>query len=147
MHNIEHSAKLLLAECLRKNTRQTDNTRRKKPLPSAAWAALGNKCHVRHTSPHTPVTKVCLVPEKRHSAKPASQVEERPCAFRRVLHFLPRFLSFFEYVKKMSEANFFPRFLPSVFRPLPSVVTLGKVRESGSASKNPPSHYRVVRES
>ena len=26
------------------------------PLPSAAWAALGNKCHVRHTSPHTPVT-------------------------------------------------------------------------------------------
>ena len=25
------------------------------PLLSAAWAALGNKCHVRHTSPHTPV--------------------------------------------------------------------------------------------
>ena len=71
------------AECLQKSTRQTDNTRRKKtlpsashvalgkatlcrvpksrhsanaPLPSAAWAALGNKCHVRHTSPHTPVT-------------------------------------------------------------------------------------------
>ena len=82
VHNIEHSAKLLFAECLRKSTRQTDNTRRKKtlpsashvalgkatlcrvpksrhsanaPLPSAAWAALGNKCHVRHTSPHTPV--------------------------------------------------------------------------------------------
>ena len=75
-------------------------------LPSAAW----------HTA------KVCRVPEKMHSAKPASPVEERPCAFRRVLHFLPRFLSFFEYVKKMSEANFFPRFLPSVFRPLPSVA-------------------------
>ena len=82
VHNIEHSAKLLFAECLPKSTRQTDNIRRKKtlpsashvalgkatlcrvpksrhsanaPLPSAAWAALGNKCHVRHTSPHTPV--------------------------------------------------------------------------------------------
>ena len=54
-------------------------------LPSAAW----------HTA------KVCRVPEKRHSAKPASQVEERSCALRRVLH----------SAKK----------LPSVFRPLPSV--------------------------
>jgi len=62
-------------------------------LPSAAW----------HTA------KVCRVPEKRHSAKPASPVEEMPCALRRVLH---------------SANN-----LPSVFRP----VTLGKVRESGSA--------------
>jgi len=83
VHNIEHSAKLLFAECLRKSTRQTDNTRRQKtlpsashvalgkatlcrvpksrhsvnePLPSAAWAALVNKCHVRHTNPHTPIT-------------------------------------------------------------------------------------------
>ena len=54
-------------------------------LPSAAW----------HTA------KVCRVPEKRHSAKPASPVEERSCALRRVLH----------SAKK----------LPSVFRPLPSV--------------------------
>jgi len=54
-------------------------------LPSAAW----------HTA------KVCRVPEKRHSAKPVSPVEERPCALRRVLH----------SAKK----------LPSVFRPLPSV--------------------------
>ena len=54
-------------------------------LLSAAW----------HTA------KVCRVPEKRHSAKPASPVEERPCALRRVLH---------------SANN-----LPSVFRPLPSV--------------------------
>ena len=54
-------------------------------LPSATW----------HTA------KVCRVPEKRHSAKPASPVEERPCALRRVLH---------------STNN-----LPSVFRPLPSV--------------------------
>jgi len=54
-------------------------------LPSATW----------HTA------KVCRVPEKRHSAKPASPVEERPCALRRVLH----------SAKK----------LPSVFRPLPSV--------------------------
>ena len=54
-------------------------------LPSAAW----------HTA------KVCRVPEKRHSAKPASPVEERSCALRRVLH---------------SAKN-----LPSVFRPLPSV--------------------------
>ena len=54
-------------------------------LPSATW----------HTA------KVCRVPEKRHSAKPASPVEERPCALRRVLH---------------SANN-----LPSVFLPLPSV--------------------------
>ena len=54
-------------------------------LPSAAW----------HTA------KVCRVPEKKHSAKPASPVEERPCALRRVLH---------------SANN-----LPSVFLPLPSV--------------------------
>ena len=54
-------------------------------LLSAAW----------HTA------KVYRVPEKRHSAKPASPVEERPCALRRVLH----------SAKK----------LPSVFRPLPSV--------------------------
>ena len=54
-------------------------------LQSAAW----------HTA------KVCRVPEKRHSAKPASPVEERPCALRRVLH----------SAKK----------LPSVFRPLLSV--------------------------
>jgi len=39
-------------------------------LPSAAW----------HTA------KVCRVPEKRHSAKPVSPVEEMPCALRRVLH-------------------------------------------------------------
>ena len=62
-------------------------------LPSAVW----------HTA------KVCRVPEKRHSAKPASPVEERPCALCRVLH----------SAKK----------LPSVFRPLPSVP------ESGSASR------------
>ena len=62
-------------------------------LPSAAW----------HTA------KICRVPEKRHSAKPASPVEERLCALRRVLH----------SAKK----------LPSVFRPLPSVP------ESGSASR------------
>ena len=43
----------------------------------------------------------CRVPEKRHSAKPASPVEERPCALRRVLH---------------SATS-----LPSVFLPLPSV--------------------------
>jgi len=54
-------------------------------LPSATW----------HTA------KVCRVPEKRHSAKPASPVEERPCALCRVLH---------------SANN-----LPSVFLPLPSV--------------------------
>ena len=54
-------------------------------LPSAAW----------HTA------KVCRVPDKRHSAKPALPVEERPCALRRVLH---------------SANN-----LPSVFLPLPSV--------------------------
>jgi hypothetical protein len=134
VHNIEYSAKLLFAECLRKSTRQTDNTRRKKPLPSAshvalgkatlcrvpksrhsanaplpsaAWAALGNKYHVRHTSPHTPVTKVCRVLEKRHPAKPASPVEERPCALRQVLH----------SAKK----------LPSVFRLLPSVCDASPV--------------------
>ena len=83
VHNIEHSAKLPIAECLPKSTRQTDNTRRKKtlpsashvalgkatlcrvpksrhsanaPLPSATWAALGKQCHMRHTRPHTPVT-------------------------------------------------------------------------------------------
>lgn len=54
-------------------------------LPSATW----------HTA------KVCRVPEKRHSAKPASPVEEKPCALCRVLH---------------SANN-----LPSVFLPLPSV--------------------------
>jgi len=54
-------------------------------LPSATW----------HTA------KVCRVPEKRHSAKPASPVEERPCALCRVLH---------------SANN-----LPSVFLSLPSV--------------------------
>ena len=54
-------------------------------LPSAAW----------HTA------KVCRVPEKRYSAKPASPVEERSCALRRVLHLAKK--------------------LPSVFRPLPSV--------------------------
>ena len=75
--------KITICRVSTKNTRQTHDTRRKKtlpsashvalgkatlcrvpksrhsanaPLPSAAWAALGNKCHVRHTSPHTPVT-------------------------------------------------------------------------------------------
>ena len=108
VHNIEHSAKLLFAECLQKSTRQTDNTRRKKtlpsashvalgkatlcrvpksrhsanaPLPSAAWAALGNKYHVRHTSPHTTVffaecLTVCT--RQRQSRVPHTPVTSLP---------------------------------------------------------------------
>ena len=54
-------------------------------LPSAAW----------HTA------KVCRVPEKRHSAKPALPGDEMPCALRQVLHSA--------------------KMLSCVIRPLPSV--------------------------
>jgi hypothetical protein len=83
VQNIEHLAKLLFAECLPKSTRQTDDTRRNKSLPSAGhvalgkaklcrvpkaghsanptlssamWPALGKQRHVRRKRPHTPVT-------------------------------------------------------------------------------------------
>ena len=55
VHNIKHSAKLLFAECLPKSTRQTDNIRRKKTLPSASHVALGK-------------ATLCRVPKSRHSA-------------------------------------------------------------------------------
>ena len=118
------------AECQKPDTRQKPKLRRVRPrwhsakfesLPSAEHLALGKvfdpsrsavpfaSSTVRPSVPfqlflpsatwHT--AKVCRVSEKRHSAKPASPVEERPCALCRVLH---------------SANN-----LPSVFLPLPSV--------------------------
>ena len=57
VQNIEHSAKLLFAECLPKNSRQTDDTRRKKTLPSAGHVTLGK-------------AKLCRVPKSGHSANP-----------------------------------------------------------------------------
>ena len=53
--------------------------------------------------------------EKRHSAKPASPSDETSCVLRCELHSA--------------------KLLLSVFRPLPSVVALGKVAESGSEAE------------
>ena len=81
----------IFAECFLEGTRQSPRPPSRSPVPftlflsSATW--------------HT--TKLCRVPEKRHSAKPASPLDETPCALRRELHSA--------------------KLLPSVFRPLPSV--------------------------
>ena len=89
VQNIEHSAKLLFAECLPKSTRQTDDTQRKKTLLSAGHVTLGKptfaECHVGSTrqiasrAPHTPAHAryygvafttviVCRVPARGHLA-------------------------------------------------------------------------------
>ena len=65
MQDIEHSANLQFAECLPKSTRQIDDTRRNKSLPSAGHLALGK-------------SKLCRVPKVGHSAKPTLPSATRP---------------------------------------------------------------------
>jgi len=54
VHNIAHSANIILAKCILKSTRQTSDTRRPMVLPSAGRTTLGEQhCLPRASSGHS----------------------------------------------------------------------------------------------
>ena len=65
VHNLEHSAKLLFAECQKTCTRRTNGTRRPISLPSASHMALGKDT-------------LCRVLVSWHSAKSVTCTDRRP---------------------------------------------------------------------
>ena len=107
VHNLEHSAKILFAECQKTCTRRINNTRRTISLPSASHMALGKDtlCRVLvswHSAKSVTCTNrrpaddryggdafVCRVPYSRHSANavtctaPASSPRPLRCCHER----------------------------------------------------------------
>ena len=69
VHNLEHSAKILFAECQKTCTRRINNTRRTISLPSASHMALGKDT-------------LCRVLVSWHSAKSVTCTNTRPADVR-----------------------------------------------------------------